>query len=118
MHDDLKFLFLPNRFSVFKESPITDLNLVFNFKTWPLDRETLCVFGQKNLDTVLDYFEPLFVQKKESIHVEYQDLKAYMSFYKTMPIYDAYIALIQTRVPSLNKRPMGHIAHLRKQFKS
>ena len=101
MHDDLKFLFLPNRFSVFKESPITDLNLVFNFKTWPLDRETLCVFGQKNLDTILDYFEPLFDQKKESIHVEYQDLKAYMSSYKTMPIYDAYIALIQTGVPSL-----------------
>ena len=48
----------------------------------------------------LDYFEPLFDQKKESIYVEYQDLKTYMSAYKSMPIYDVYIALIQTGVPS------------------
>lgn len=76
--------------------------MVFNFKAWPLDRESLCVFGKKSLDTILEYFEPLFDdQEKESIHTEYQNLKAYMASYKTMPIYDAYLSVIQTGIPSL-----------------
>ena len=31
---------------------------------------------------------------------------------------DAYLLTINTLWPRINKRPMGHIAHLRKQFKS
>ncbi|XP_061174866.1 zinc finger protein 862-like [Saccostrea echinata] len=98
---DKTIAFLDERFSVFKESPVKDMNLVFNFKTWPLDRETLCVYGMKSLDTILNYFNPIFEQERDNIHTEYQNLKAYMAPYKTMPIYDAYLSLVQTGVPSL-----------------
>ena len=59
------FLFLPNRFSIFKGSPITDLNLVFNFKTWPLERDILCFWTEKSCNCSWLFWAPIWSKERK-----------------------------------------------------
>ena len=97
-------MYLDKRFDNFNKKPLSCFE-IFDISHLPYDREALAVYGDKEIEDLLEHFAAVLTEEEiTEIPDEWPDLKSWMTAHRGGSLLDLYIDLVRE-----NPQHLSHV---------